>query len=137
VEDDKKSTGPPGRAHGPRKWGSVGKRASIGLEKQIEMRVMPDRIVIGRKDVVVPVGNGETPDEMIGRVVTGIDRTAEKWGEPPSSFYWQPKVKFIVYPGGNQYYERLRGPLESKWGVHTTIEYPADEETARPAGGRK
>jgi hypothetical protein len=81
--------------------------------------------------VAVPVGNGETIKEMINLVVMGIDRAVEKWGDPPSNFYWSPTIRFVIYPGGNQYYERLREPLEHDWGLATTMELAPDQ-----AGGK-
>jgi hypothetical protein len=137
-DDDAKTGGGKGRARGPRLWGRARPKASIGLEKKLEIRVLADKIMIGSKDVVVPVGRGEKVEEMIDRVVVGIDRhVSEKWGDPPESFYWVPTVKFVVYPGGNIYYERLHGPLEHKWGVMSTLEFaPEPKPAASSAGGR-
>ncbi len=104
--------------------------------------------MIGSKDVVVPVGNGESAKEMVNHVVAGIDRAVERWGDPPADFYWVPAIKFVIYPGGNQYYERLREPLEHDWGLATTMEFapemsrnkapnkPADKAGGRASGGR-
>ncbi len=147
-QDDAMSGSGSGRATGPRLWGRARPKASIGLERKLQIRLLADRILIGSKDVVVPVGNGETSAEMLNYVVAGIDRAVEKWGDPPASFYWQPTIRFVVYPGGNQYYERLHEPLESKWGLSTTMEYaadttggkaqgkPANKAPERSAGGR-
>jgi hypothetical protein len=135
AEDDTQKNGPRGRAMGPRLWGRARPRATIGLERKLEIRIMDDRILVGSKDIVVPVGNGETVEEMIHYVVAGIDRAADKWGDPPTSFYWLPTVRFVVYPGGNQYYERLHEPLERKWGVTSTVEY-APNKPARKANGK-
>lgn len=139
AQDDGAQNGPRMRARGPRLWGTAGPKASIGLERKLEVRVLADRILIGSKDNVVRVGNGETTDVMIKHVVAGIEQTAENWGTPPSSYFWLPTVRFVIYPGGNQYYERLHGPLESEWGVPSTMEYapekkPASKKTA--TGGR-
>jgi hypothetical protein len=132
---------------GPRLWGKARAKASIGLERKLQIRIYDDRILIGSKDVAVPVGNGETIKEMINQVVMGIDRAVEKWGEPPASFYWSPSIRFVVYPGGNQYYERLREPLEHDWGLATTMELAPDaaggkatnksasKASTKPAGG--
>lgn len=136
AESDANANGPRGRSRGPRKWGKSPSQATIGLERKIEIRLLADRILVGSKDVSIPVGNGETVEEMINQVVMGIDHTAEKWGEPPASFYWLPAVKFVVYPGGNQYYERLHGPLETKWGVNSTVDYAPDQKPAKAAGAR-
>jgi hypothetical protein len=134
-EEDSHKNGPRGRSMGPRLWGRARPRATIGLERKLEIRIMDDRILVGSKDIVIPVGNGETVEEMIHFVVAGIDRAADKWGDPPTSFYWLPTVRFVVYPGGNQYYERLHEPLEKKWGVVSTVEY-APDKSARKANGK-
>jgi hypothetical protein len=126
-DEDSQKNGPRGRSMGPRLWGRARPKATIGLERKLEIRIMDDRILVGSKDIVIPVGNGETVEEMVHFVVAGIDRAADKWGDPPTSFYWLPTVKFVVYPGGNQYYERLHEPLEKKWGVTSTVEYAPDK----------
>jgi hypothetical protein len=131
-QNDANSGGGKGRATGPRLWGRARPKASIGLERKLQIRLLADRILIGSKDVAVPVGNGETSAEMLNRVVVGIDRAVEKWGDPPVSFYWQPTIRFVVYPGGNQYYERLHEPLENQWGLSTTMEYAPDTAVAAP-----
>jgi hypothetical protein len=133
--DEGKTGGGKGRVVGPRLWGRARAKASIGLERKMEIRVLADKIMVGSKDFVVPVGRGEKVQEMIDHVVVGIDHVADKWGEPPESFYWVPTVKFVVYPGGNLYYERLRGPLEQKWGVVSTVEYAPDPKPASSAAG--
>jgi hypothetical protein len=122
-------TPPPG---GKKRWGRSPSRAGIGLERKLEIHVKKDRLLIGPNDVAIPVGQGEKTEELVQRVLAGIEQSAQGWGAPPANFYWLPAAKFVVYPGGSPYYERLRGPLE-KWGVRSTLEYaPA----APPAGDR-
>jgi hypothetical protein len=134
AEEDAKTGGPRGRAMGPRLWGRARARATIGLERKLEIRILADRILVGSKDIVIPVGNGETVEEMINHVVAGIDRAADKWGDPPASFYWLPTVRFVVYPGGNQYYEKLHETLQHKWGVTSTLEYAPAKPDAKVDG---
>lgn len=133
--DDEGKGGPPVKSNAPRLWGKAGRKASIGTIRKLDIHVMSDRIVIGKKETVIRISKGQTTQEMIERVVSGIDRAAEKWGEPPANFYWVPTVKFIVYPGGNSYYERIRGTLENKWGVSSTLEYVSDEKAGKAAAG--
>ncbi len=134
-DDDGKSGGKRGRANGPRLWGSAHAKASIGLERKLQIRLLADRILIGSKDISVPVGNGETVEEMINQVVVGIDRAADRWGDPQKDFYWMPTIRFVIYPGGDQYYERLHSPLEKKWGLPSTMEYAPDPKTVKKAAG--
>jgi hypothetical protein len=119
---------------GRRQWGNGRGRAGIGLEKQLEIHAYADRLAIGPGEATVGVGRGEKNDELTNQVLGGIERTAQTWGAPPSNFYWIPAVKWVVHPGGNQYYERLRGPLE-KWGINSTVEYNVSESAAGQQGG--
>jgi hypothetical protein len=122
---------------GRKRWGQARRRAGIGLERKLEIHVRPERLLIGPGDAVVPVGRGEKSDQLLGKVLAGIEQVAEGWGAPPANFYWLPAVRFVVYPGGNTHYERLRGPLQ-KWGVNSTVEYAGDEDAVRAAsGGRR
>jgi hypothetical protein len=122
---------------GRRQWGSGrGGRAGIGLEKSLVIHAYPDRLEIGTNDATIGVGRGEKNEELTNHVLAGIERTAQTWGAPPANFYWIPAVKWIVHPGANQYYERLRGPLE-KWGVTSTVEYAVSESAAQPQGGAR
>ncbi len=131
-DDDAKGGGKRGRSNRPRLWGAVRAKATIGLERKLQIRVLDDRLLIGSKDNVVPLGNGETVQEMIQQTVAGIERAAEKWGDPPTSYYWMPTLRFVIYPGGDQYYERLHSVLETDWGLSSTMEYappPAKKAT--------
>jgi hypothetical protein len=119
---------------GRRQWGNSRGRAGIGLEKQLEIHAYADRLAIGPNDASIGVGRGEKNDELTNHVLAGIERTAQTWGAPPANFYWIPAVKWVVHPGGNQYYERLRGPLE-KWGINSTVEYNISESAAGKQGG--
>ncbi len=67
----------------------------------------------------------KTTDELVQRLLHDLDRHARTWGKPPQGFYWVPIVRFRVSPGGNQFYERLHGPLR-KWGIGSLAEYPLD-----------
>lgn len=135
AKDDDGKGGQAVKSNAPRLWGKAGRKASIGTIRKLDIHVMSDRIVIGKKETVIRISKGQTTQEIIERVVSGIDRAAEKWGDPPANFYWVPTVKFIVYPGGNPYYERLRGTLENKWGVSSTLEYVTDEKAGKSAAG--
>lgn len=137
AKDDDGKGGQAVKSNAPRLWGKAGRKASIGTIRKLDIHVMSDRIVIGKKETVIRISKGQTTQEMIERVVSGIDRAAEKWGDPPANFYWVPTVKFIVHPGGNPYYERLRGTLENKWGVSSTLEYVTDEKSGKPAEGAR
>lgn len=126
-------TPPPG---GKKRWGKSHGRAGIGLERKLEIHAKADRLLIGPNDAAIPVGPGEKTEEIMQRVMQGIEQTAHGWGAPPANFYWLPAVKFVVYPGGNGHYERLRGPLE-KMGVTSTVQYVAATTSAKSQGGAR
>ena len=137
-EDDGKSGGRSYRSQGPRKWGQVGKKASIGFERKLEIRLLSDRILVGSKDLAIPVTRADSADEIVGRVVNAIDIVADKWGEPPSNYYWVPAVRFVVYPGGSLYYEKLSHVLEQKYGVNSTVDFAEDKPAKKKiSGGRR
>ena len=122
---------------GRRQWGNGGRgRAGIGLDKPMEIHAKADRLLIGPNDATIPVGRGEKNEELTSQVLAGIERTAQTWGAPPPNYYWIPAVKWVVYPGGSQYYERLRRPLE-KWGINSTVEYIVTDSAAQPQGGTR
>jgi hypothetical protein len=132
-EDNGKTGGPMARSRGPRKWGQVGKKASIGFEKRIEIRLLSDRILVGSKDLVIPVKRSDSDDEIVRRVVNAIDHVADKWGEPPSNYYWVPALKFVVYPGGDTYSEKLSKVLEHQYGVNSTVDFADDKPVKKTA----
>ena len=132
-QDDGQAGGRSVRSRGPRKWGQVGKKASIGFEKKIEIRLLSDRILVGSKDVAIPVRRADSNDEIVGRVVNAIDYVADKWGEAPPNYYWVPAVRFVVYPGGNQYSEKLSKVLEQTYGVNSTVDFASDEPVKKTA----
>lgn len=104
-----------------RRWGRSTQRASIGFERQLTIRADSDRLTIAGERIIA-AGRGETRRELVEQVVWSIDEAARSWGDPPEGFYWVPKVKFIVSPGGNQHYERLNGALR-EWGLASTVEH--------------
>ena len=127
-----------GEIRGPRLWGQSRSRASIGLQKDLEVHVFSDRILIGPDDATVLVGHGESNQELLERVAQGIEHAAENWGEPPANFYWLPRARFTVFSGGQQYYERLHGPLQEKLGVSSGVQYAQEAIPGRrPAGVRR
>ena len=112
-----------------RRWGFSSPNATIGFERQLLLKSEPDRLLVG-DGPPIPVGRGETREELLQRVVTAIEREARAWGKPPSSFYWIPSVRFIVIPGGNQHYERLNDGLRTL-GLQTSVDYRLDATRLR------
>jgi hypothetical protein len=115
-----------GRADGSeavkKRWGMTNGRATIGLEKKLEIHCLQNKILIGPNDASIPCGAGETKEQLVRDVLGSIEQLTIGWGKPPRNFYWIPVVKFVVYPGGNQHYERLQNGLR-EWGLFSTVEY--------------
>jgi hypothetical protein len=107
-----------------RRWGLSSPRATIGYERELQIQVGADRLIVGGEHVV-RAGLGETREELSGRMVTAIEAAARGWGPPPDAFYWVPALRFTVAPGGNRHYERLRGPLR-EWGLQSAATYTLD-----------
>jgi hypothetical protein len=132
-EEDARKGGQSGRSRGPRKWGQVGNKASIGFVQKIEIRLMADRILVGSKDLVIPVRPADSDDEIVHRVVNAIDHVCDKLGQPPPGYYWVPAAKFVVYPGGDAYSEKLSKTLEHTYGVDSTVDFADDKPVSKPA----
>lgn len=103
-----------------RRWGLFNPGATIGFEKEIQVWATSERLFVGRQRI--RVGNGETKEQLLQNVVVAIAREVRAWGKPPDSFYWVPRVRFIISPGGNRHYGRLRSSLH-KLGLQTSAEY--------------
>lgn len=120
------SDGKRGRRENFRKsWTALRGRSGIGLEQRVEIHLLEDRLLIGPDDATVMAGRGETRTELLQRVLYGIEAASESWGTPPQNFFYVPKVHFKIYPGGNQYHERLRLALHQH-GIESTAEYALD-----------
>ncbi|MFQ5732785.1 MAG: hypothetical protein ACE5KM_12635 [Planctomycetaceae bacterium] len=103
-----------------RRWGLSSPGATIGFEKEVRVWASVDQLLVGRQRLAV--GQGETREQLLQSVVVAVGREVRAWGKPPDSFYWVPRVRFVISPGGNRHYERLRSPL-IKLGLQTTAEY--------------
>lgn len=119
-----------------RRWGRSDRRAGIGFEREIVIGLRPDLITV-KDGPAIPVGHGESPEELLVHVLEALEQEARTWGPPPQGFYWIPSIRFLVSPGGNQHYARLRGPL-SRWGVNSRVEQALDTSTPafQPENGR-
>jgi len=115
------SGGRPSRFASLRRWGLSSPNATIGFEREIDVAVTTDRLVVRNKQTI-RVGNGETRDELVKRLETAIQREVLSWGKPPDSFYWVPTLKFVISPGGNRHYERLAGRVK-ELGLHAIAEH--------------
>jgi hypothetical protein len=98
-----------------RRWGLSEPHATIGVEKVALIWVGPDRIVVGDVSEVTVIP-GASRSEIFDQVLVAVDELAVSWGQPQSGFYWVPRLKFVISPGGNQLYQRIE-PLVSRTGL--------------------
>ncbi len=80
-----------------RGWG-LSRRAGIGIERSVNVVITPDRIQVGKLEMAIVLGHGETEQQVVRAVIVDIDENAKTWGDPPSGFYWVPYVRFHVSP---------------------------------------
>ncbi|MEX0704895.1 MAG: hypothetical protein WD069_22540 [Planctomycetales bacterium] len=115
------------RGGGPSpKWGGFARRGTIGLEKEVLVEVLPDRLIVGR-ELLVPANPESSAKEITDDLIEAVERHVASWGEAPATFYWSPRVRFRVGQGANRQYERVRGPVE-RLGISTTAEFVLETE---------
>ena len=91
---------------------SLSRRASIGIERRVEIRVLRDRVLLDGKEIFIPGANDAKTDQITTQFSAGFAKVVESWGEPPERFHWVPTLRFVVDPSGNDIYERLQGDLK-------------------------
>jgi hypothetical protein len=111
----------PATVGGQTPLGLRARAGAIGFEREIPVRVTATQAGIA-DETAFPITEGLSPDELRRRFQRHLEHHIQTWGEPPRSFYWLPAIKFVVSPGGNQHYERLKLAAE-KWDLRTTVEH--------------
>jgi len=92
-------------------------RSGIGFEREIAIQVGADRILVG-EEKFIKVDQGVTQEELLQSMIVVMDQYVNSWGPAPKGFYWVPTIQFTISPGGNQFYERLKGSAQ-KMGLQT------------------
>ncbi len=103
-----------------RRWGLSDPRASIGFEREVTIRVEPARLVVGNAFAVSYTAE-TTTDQLSTGMLEAIERTARKWGRPPTNFYWVPTIRFQVGNDRILVYRHLTATAKS-WGLETSAE---------------
>jgi hypothetical protein len=111
-----------------RRWGYSSSQATIGFEHDVTIWIGARAIVVGGQPPV-PISRADSVQRLTALVVPAIDREARAWGRPPDHLYWVPNVKFVVSPGGNLPFERLR-PVIERHGLVSSVDY--ELEMGRP-----
>ncbi len=102
-------------------WGQRTPGGTIGYERDVLIRVTSSQVTIA-DETSFPIALGLPSDDLRQLLAVHLDHHVQSWGEPPRSFYWLPSVKFIVSPGGNQYYERMKTVMQN-WKLRSKVEY--------------
>ncbi len=108
-----------------RRWGPHEPGASIGVEKTVEIRVDAEQMIIDN-DFVIRVPAGASRNDVFHQLINSLDQVANTWGQPGKGFFWVPRLKFVISPGGNSVYERV-APLVTKSGLSNSTEFTLDQ----------
>ncbi len=111
------------------RWGYSSPQASIGFEHDLTIWIGTRTLVIGGQRPI-PISRAESVQRLAAIVVPAIDREARAWGRPPDHLYWVPNIKFVVSPGGNVPYERLR-PIIERHGLVSSVDYCLEMDSPR------
>jgi hypothetical protein len=90
----------------------------------VTIQVQADRIFVGHQPPI-PSDHYLSSRELSAAVIGMLDRDARTWGPPPENFYWVPHINFVVSPGGNIPYERIRPAIE-RHGLISSVDYRLD-----------
>lgn len=104
-----------------RHWGDSDPYATIGLEQDVTIRIDSERIIVA-EDRELRLQPNELPMQTFLRMIEAVDQEAHQWGKSRSGFYWTPRLRFIISPGGNQVYDRIQ-PITARTGLSTTEDY--------------
>lgn len=115
-----------------RKWGYSDPQGTIGFERDIDVQIEANRIVMGHQ--VIPIDRETTREELTQRMLTAVELRTRTWGHAPKNFYWAPTLNVTIGTGGEPHYQALQGPL-GQWGVPTKVDRrppaPSDAEGRR------
>jgi hypothetical protein len=107
-----------------RRWGASEPGATIGVEQDVTVRIDAHQMLVA-DERVVRYDAGEQPMQVFLRLMEAVDAEAQSWGKPRPGFYWTPRLRFVISPGGNQMFERL-DPLATRSGLAATREFTLD-----------
>ncbi|QDU41537.1 hypothetical protein Mal4_59050 [Maioricimonas rarisocia] len=131
-ESQQATSGSPRLSHGGKpkvdpknpQWGIRPPGSVIGYERSVTIRVTPSEVAIA-EGAKIPITSGIAGEDLQQSLADALDAHVRDWGPPPEGFFWQPAVRFVVSPGGNQYHERLHSVVQG-WSLRTSVEYVLD-----------
>lgn len=94
--------------------------SSIAKERDVVVTIDSDSVLVGKQSIHIEVGKSN--HELQSEFSRELAKQAKRWGRPPQGFHWQPSIRFLIRPGGNQYYVWLQSAC-NEWGLSNTMEY--------------
>ncbi len=113
-----------------RRWGMFRPDAVIGLERPLKISVDVTSLTVEGyppKRFALP-GDPLKWTDFLARTV---DRTVLGWGPPPGVFYWVPRLRVTVVPGGQPALQRLQAAAQE-----LRLDVDADMRLAPPDWAR-
>ena len=93
----------------------------IGLERKVIVRVTPQQVVVESRPAI-SVSAGMSREELQAELAQELQSMFVDWGPAPRGFYWLPRVKYSVTPGGQQHIKRLTD-LTDEWQIKSVTDY--------------
>ena len=113
-----------------RRWGESRPGAGIGFEREVLIQVDAERLIVGRDYRIDFDSQDRNNPQLLEQVLYGIERQARSWGMPPASFYWVPKIRFRIGPGGSNTASELQESLKQA-GLFSKVEYVQDSSKSQ------
>lgn len=104
----------------------TGSSRHIAFAREINVWVGPDSVRVDGEEPIA-ITPGVSSDELLAETLRTMRHHVGDWGAAPKDFYWKPQVRFIVSPGGLQYYERLQ-PYFQQRKLLTDVAFPIATE---------
>jgi hypothetical protein len=113
-------TSQPSKA-GPGIDSPFGEAGTLAFKRTIKIMISDKALRIANRDALA-IPAGISTNQLMAATVSELRSEVQSWKQPPEQFYWKPAVRFVVYPGGNQFVERLRPAFEEQ-GLLSGVEY--------------
>lgn len=94
---------------------------SLAFKRTIKIMISDKALRIANRDALA-IPAGISTNQLMAATVSELRSEVRSWKQPPEKFYWKPAFRFVVYPGGNQFVERLRPAFEEQ-GLLSGVEY--------------
>ena len=92
------------------RWGQGSPTAIIAVQKDIAAEIDTGGLTIGSQPPILWGEEGVTVQTLTA-VYAAVEKEVNGWGEPPHNFYWSPRLRVVVRPGGVRHYDLLKPRL--------------------------